>query len=513
MGRNRFEIAGNASGAVKAIEDLNRAIEKGEKSLQKTAETSTKVDKALDRLARKHEGPQERYNRKIEELARLFQGEKISIEQATAAAERYGRQLDKAGDAGKAVHGPSALAGLKNVALQYIGIGVAVNGALSALRKLGDEKQRQAQAALQSRAGLGQLAQLAATAADPEAENARLIAEARALQMTGAAIDENEAGNITFGLNSAGLSRADRDFAVELKRSGVLSDVGGIATAFAAITTAMGQKEVGTFEDLVSKALQASSAAPALANEIPQAATRAAGSAAALGLSDEFLYAATAILAKKTGSAPEGGTQLASFLKQVEKAQIGDLQGKSGSGIVEYLAGLSEADQGFGGVLGDRAEAIAGFRTLRDNIGLLKELTSQIDQAQTQGLARKATALPAGDVGILGAQAKARAQATYDQSFTEDSALFNLVDAAFLERKRTVRANGGGIGAEIEMGVESSQLWWNKYLEFSNVPMQNFLRQVVSDGSLSDPQLFAQIAEYLRRIDAKQTQAISTRQE
>lgn len=513
MGASTFVVRGNASGAVSAVNDLQKAVAKTEKSVAATTKESEKLDKALERLAKKHEGPQERYNRKIDELARLVKDGKISLEQAAAAAERYGKQLNKVGEEGKAVHGPSALQGLRNVAAQYVGMGVAINAALSALRSLGAEKERQAQAAIQSRAGLGQLSQLAATASDPKGEFNRLVAEARRIHSSGAVATEEEAGNLLFSLVSAGLNQSDRDFAAELRRSGTLTDVGGAATAYAAMTTALGSKEVGSFEQFISKALQASSVAPALANEIPQAATRAAGSAGALGLSDEFLNAATAILAKKTGSAAEGGTQLASFLKQVEKAQIGDLQGKSGIGIVEYLSSLSEADQGFGGVLGDRAEAIAGFRTLRDNLGLLKDLTQQIDQAQNSGLARTATTLPEGDVGILGAQARARAEATYGQSMTEDAALTNLVHAAYQERVRTARANGASILDEIELKFERGQLFFSEHIERGNVPLQNILRQMSQDGSISDPALSAQITEYLRRIDAKQTQRITTRQE
>src|SRR5690606_33395742 len=105
--------------------------------------------------------------------------------------------------------------------------------------------------------GVGQLAQLAASEANPQAAFKSLVAEADAALRSGAAADRNEAASLIFDLAAAGIDKNDRNFATRLRATGTLTNVGGLAGAYDAIRTAMGADEVGSFEQFVSKALAA----------------------------------------------------------------------------------------------------------------------------------------------------------------------------------------------------------------------------------------------------------------
>lgn len=508
-------LKGDSSGAVRAIQDLNKAVAQTEEGYKESSREAKKLEQAAKRVAEQVD-PQKKYNRQVEELAKLVRTGRLEMGEAEKQAAKYGQRLDQAGRAGQKAFGSEALAGVRSIALQYFGISQALNAVVEGFRQANAEREKAQQAALDARGGVGELAQLAATAADPAKEYASLVAEARRARASGAADTQDDAARQLFSLVSAGLGREDRNFAFDLRRSGVLNDVGGAATAYAASVTAFGEQEVGSFEDFISKALRASSVAPALANEIPQAAVRAAGSASALGLNDEFTNAATAILAKKTGSAAEGGTQLAAFLKQVEKAlpETPDLGGKNGIQLVEFIASLSAEQQGIGGLLGDRAEAIEGFRTLRDNIQLLRDLAQQVDTADDQRLASQAIGLPGLDPQQAAALAKARATGSLEVSLGEDAALSNLLDAAFAAYREQELKRSDSALTRGKLGIGASQIAIERF--FGNPEFErDALRSLAP--SIQDPQLLQQIADalgdqtiVLKKISDQQKKTVTT---
>lgn len=486
-----FSLKGDGAGPVKAVRDLQSAIEKAEKSAEGLATKLTKDEKAAERLA-KQADPTRRYEEQMTKLGRAVARGGLELDKAQTLAERYGERLRRASEAGTRAFGGRAIADLRGFALQFVSVNAAISAAVSGLRQLSQEREQAAQRALSARAGFGELAQLAATTGDPAGEYGRLVSEARSIRARGGAESQDEAANILFSLVSAGLNREDRDFAVKLRASGALQNVGGAATAASALTTALGAGETGNFRDIISKSLAASSIAPALANEITQATTRSAGSARALGLSDEFLLAATAILGKTTGTASEGGTQLAAFLKQVEKGGLG---GGTGAEIVARIAALSPEQQGIGGVLGDRAEAVQGFRTLSANQKLLRSLQSQISRAEETGLADVAIGLPRTDSSQRAAIARARAEGRLEVADTGRATLQNLVEAAMAERKRTFREESPGLLTELQLLLNAGQIGAEKLGGLSDDYSRTILNAIVGEGSIRDKELLRDIRD------------------
>ena len=510
-----YKYSVDTTGAVKGLRDLTKAIKDGDNAFEEAAKKATKMEKAAQRIA-EQANPAERYNRKIKELGTLVREGQVSLQDAETVAAKYGRTLERAGTAGARTF-QSAGRFAASFAAQFASVNAIVGAAFSALKEFGAEQQRLADEALQSRSGLGSLSQLAATASDPKAEFRGLLAEARAIVGRGAAENEDEAGQLLFSLVSAGLSRRDRDFAVKLRSAGTLSNIGGLATAYSAMTKAFGAEEVGSFEDFTSKALAASSVAPSLANEIPQAATRAAGSARALGLSDEFLKSATAIEAAITGDAGTGGTLIAAFLAALEKEQLPGIKGKSGIEIVEYLSTLREEQQGIGGVLGARAEAVAGYRNLRDNLDLLRQLQSEVEAAQANGLAATAIDLTSTDEGLRAAQSRARLEGTVKQESARDTAIRNLATAVEKEIERVQRTDDGGFtfGERFQVSAGRLAAESEHLFGFNREYAEGRIREAVEAGLVQDRQLLRDIADLLQdqNILIQSNRPVITRQE
>lgn len=452
----KFTLEGSAAGAVKAVGEVDKGLGSAAKSAEKLTATSKRVEESLQRQAQRIKesiDPQERYNRKIQELNQHLRANRLSAEQVAAATAKYRAEQE-------ATVGPGPVSKVMALAASYLSVQQAIALGTQALRENAAEREKAAQQAIRSRAGLGSLSQLAAnegnTPAERKAANARLIAEARGMVASGAAADENEAGALLFQLAGAGLNERDRSFAANVRAAGTLTNVGGAAEAYSALRRSLGESEVGTFREFLSKSLKAAGPAPGSFEQLPIAAAASGGSAKALGVSDEFLLAATTILGQQAGSIDEGGTQLAAFLKQVEQSGLKNIKGVDGLEIVERIASLPESQQGFGGVLGDRAEAVQAFRTLRDNRGDLAALMAGVAGAQGQDLAGEAAGLPDTDAQLRAAGVRVRAEGEAQvQKTLSLSERENLIRALRAERRGALAADGSGGGLRgLVEGVE-----------------------------------------------------------
>lgn len=527
-----------AAAAVNAAEQQKRAEEGKRKSLQATLEAGRRIVQmekeraaAAEQAAREEKqlvdaaqkireaiSPQEKLNRLYRELGQHVKAGRLTMDEATAAATKYRMELTGASvEARKGIASNDFVNSLAATASGYLSIATAIGVVISAMKQHAEEKERAAQKAIQSRAGLGSLSQLAATSSDPEARFASLVAEARGFVSLGAAVDENEAGALVFELASAGLNRRDREFAAQVRAAGTLQNVGGAAQAYDALKTALGEGEVGNFQEFLSKSLQAAAVAPGSFEQLPIAVAQAGGSAKQLGISDEFLLAAGAILAKTTGSPSEGGTQLEAFLKQAEKSGLKDIEGIGGIALLEKISALPERQQGFGGVLGDRAEAIAGYRTLArpENMALLRELEGRITAAQQGNLAGQAAGLPDTDEQLRAARNAAQSSGALDVAKGEAfSSERNLINTIRNERRKRFLREGRTTALMMDEAFDSLTDWTGLFGGQSEIEV------AAQNKDLYSPQTQRQIEEYMRRlaesnenIDRRERSRITTRPE
>ncbi len=96
----RLTINGNAREAIRAAAAMQNAIEKAGKSAGIATGKLDKMTRAA-RTIREANNPQLRYNRLLDKTAKLVTSNKLKLEDATAAAIRYGRALDRATGKGR----------------------------------------------------------------------------------------------------------------------------------------------------------------------------------------------------------------------------------------------------------------------------------------------------------------------------------------------------------------------------------------------------------------------------
>lgn len=504
-----------AAGAAKVKKDREAATAQLQKEREQLAAAGQKVREWLD--------PQEKLNAKYRELGVLVKSGQLSIDEATKAGVKYRQEMMGAADASDKAFGVGMASSLAGMVGGYLSISSAISTVTAAMQSVAEERKKAAEESYRARMGLGSLSQLAATEKDPtkrEALHANLLSEARGIQSSGAAETEGEAGTLLFEMVSAGLDKADREFATQLRAKGTLFNVAGAAKAYDSMKTELGQGEVGSFRQFMSKALAGAAVAPGSFEQLPIAASGAGSSAKALGLGDEFLTAATAVAGKARGNVDEGGTQVAAFLKQVEKSDLKGLEGLTGVEIVEKIAALPEKQQGYGGVLGDRAEAVDGFRVLRDNIEMVRSLENDIRAAQDSDLASNAVNLNDKDARQAAANMRAVAQGQLAQSQSEQASEAENIASVLRAERMKQAVDTGGWWAPVRESISNAVGEFTAEGEIrkasENITIQRFAGRdspYSADATAKVEDYMRRQAESLERIDRRSGSKVTTQQE
>jgi len=373
-------------------------------------------------------------------------------------AETAGKGFNKLGTATKKALDPAVLL---SYAAGFVGVQAAIGKVTEALKAMHEERKRGAQLMRESATGLASLAQLAGG----DAGKLRgLIEKAKEVRKAGGAPTLTEAANLVFQLESAGAIQ-ERGFFGKLQTVTPATEAAGAA---AKIQAAMGFKETGKLQDILSGA--AAAAAPVTGagiGDILGAATKPAKIAHTMGISDEELFAAISIVAKGTETADVAGTQVQSFL--VSMMQKPEYKGLSIQQMVEKVQkkALPEAElkKFFG-----RKEAALGFLALEG--GEFPGMTKAITEAKETNLIGKivgsAMAIPAiqavrGQVALEGQEEVVDIEKFGLKQIEREKALsrtrIKSKEAEESGAKRYVRGKVGGaaefLGAEPEV-VESA---------------------------------------------------------
>jgi len=281
---------------------------------------------------------------------------KGAAQQAGAAAQKTAGHLDRSGRAGRQAFGASALSQVKAFGAGLLGIHTAISGATALFNEMAQARTNAMEVATGGARGGGALVQLAK---DPD-HLKRLMTETKMFYARGGAGSLEEAMASMFELESAGVN--DLAFFDQLYG---LTDTAGLAKAGAIIRSGMGEKEAGSFRQILSKGLAAAGPIPgASASQIIEAASRGAKTAGQLGISDEELIAATSVVSQAAESSEKGGTQVASLLRSL--ARQGFVEQFQGKPLAEMLQTIRakgmdtpELIKYFG-----RAEAASAFQSL-----------------------------------------------------------------------------------------------------------------------------------------------------
>lgn len=454
MGDVKLNYTAESTQARKEIDKVRKENLKLKKSLQDVAKSSKQFSREAKRAYEQTRTPQERYNRKISELATLYSKARISHGTYTRSVKQARQELDRAGKAGQRAHGPLSLRNVGAMALGYIGVSKAIGLAVRALGEMDAKEREIAQRQREARVGLGILQQVSAT---PE-EYAARVKKAKEMHAKGVGLTEGEAGTALFRIISANQEKY-ADLYAQLAAKAVIQEPGELAKSVATLQSSMG-KAAGTPEQIIGRAIVAGAASPATTEEIAQAAGRAGVVAKQAGVSSSELLAATSIAATGTGEAALGGTLIRRLLteftsyRMMSEKELGkrgitpELLGKMTTGP---LAQRLEAMEAAGGLklpefkdIRGQQRAMLGYLQLVENLPKLRALTGEVETAPGRGVLETKLGMTRAVPQMMATEAARTAKGRLTVAETTEGVYASFANA--IERDVDARMHEAGFG-------------------------------------------------------------------
>lgn len=488
-----LRLDADAKKGVKAFQDLEKAIDKTEKQLELTTREAKKLETAAGRIAKQNEGPQERYNRKMQELANLVKQGKLSMDQAHMAATRYGASLERAGQKGQSVWGQQALAGIGGLVSGYLSVAGAVGVVAQGLRVVDQETRKVADSFYQGFGSIGELQQVSKTPAD----FAKNLGYAKSLVSRGIVSNLGEASQIAFTTAASGFTDAEREFLAKVgekkqvapeKLLGFAENIGTVQSLYPGTSLGFAADKLTAGAESIKKGGFAETA-----TQIAKFASKTN----TLGFSGDEAIAALVMAENQGVPLDTAGTQVAALFTAIDSLGLnkGTLR-SSLAGIESRISGGETAKAVLGNV-----RAVDAYRAVQGNLGKFDSIVG--------GLANAQGALATRD--FIGSDPLTLAASLKEAAIGRDaSKLLDggsekelLLDAVAAELK----ASGGGINRAatyLETGLVST-------LGTENI----YFREVLSeDRNVLTPQLVSALESYLERIANNTEKAeTTTRQE
>ena len=352
----------------------------------------------------------------------------VTTKRAGTEAKKLGAEYGRTGKKGKEAFGATAVSSLTRFAAGVFGISKAVQGVTASFREMDQARAEAARRGIESRQGLGALAQLAET----EEERDKLVAMSKRIFAGGGAATLDEAARVAFALQSAGVQKEAQLF-TDLRSAGVIDQPGVMARAVKTMISSFGGEEAGDVRQIISKAFAASKFNPAVVEPLLEAAAGAGGFARALGISDEEVLAAVALQAEETGTPSGGGTRVTALLRQIGKITeegTGEatFAGKSLKGIIQELDRIAPTPGKLTDLLGERSESLAAFRGLKIKLDKFDIVLAEIRRAQDAGTAETKIALARGIPEVRAAEMREQGRARRELAETESGIRRNLLE-------------------------------------------------------------------------------------
>ena len=438
----RQTLTGDATGAVKAIGDLQKAIKKGDEELKKT----TKSAKGLEQQARRineQADPQRRYNRQIDQLALLVKKGEVNLREANIVAAKYGQRLERAGRAGKEAFGQRVAGPLNSMIGRFASAAAVVGTITAALRDAEAQAQQTADSVFRSLDAFGELQQVSE---NPEAF-AKQVGFARSLVARGIVSPENRelAADIAFQLTSAGFTDSEKEIlasaaeAKQIRSSGIVGFGGALRKA----QGLFGGAEGISVADIADRILSTSAATQANATQTALASAQFASASQSLGFNGDASLAALVLVEEKAKNIDEAATQVANLFDAIDK---GGLSKGTLAETVDFIQSRIESGEGAFDILGNK-RAVKGFRAIASQRSLLQPEIDRIANSQgALGRQRFIESDPILRSAALREAAQGRLASQTEAIAAEKENLFEVVAA---ERKAVRREELGTLGAAI----------------------------------------------------------------
>jgi hypothetical protein len=399
--RLRFET--DLATSLKASADLKSAVDKVGDSLGTAAGEARKLELAAKRIVDANLSPQERYNQKLELMARAVKAGKLSMEDAEKTAGRLRKKLDEAGQAGEKTFGVQAVDRIAGYAAGLFGVQQVAQAVSSAFRDVEQRAQRAGDAIFGSLGAFGELQQVSTSQADFN----QLVGQARGLvgPVFGAG-QEGQAADLVFALRNAGYSQAEIGFITKLGTSRQVrpENLQQTAEGLKKFQDIFGVSEAGNIQGIGRKVFAAAGETQASFSQVAAASTLFGSEAKALGISDEEALAAFVAVEKQSPGVEEAATRLRSLFSQIIKKNLGK------GTLSETLGSLGKRGKSGIDLLGE-TRAAAGFNILTgvEGQGVFQQQLRNITAAQTSDIIESRRFLQ-GDRQLQSAQERAIAE-------------------------------------------------------------------------------------------------------
>lgn len=359
-------------GAIAAANKTGRAVADIKAQFKEAAKEADRYERLAKKIFEDNLTPLEKYNRKMADLQHLMMQGKISSSAYHAETTKLKATLEQTKvDQNDLTISPAATKSVLEYARQFASIAAAASFARNAIAGAMEEAAKSRQTQEASVDWLGELQQLPGNFADMKDQSKRFRA-------SGAVANMNDAYGMTFQLISAGLEK-DAGLFQDVGAARILKDMPGGIKSVAGIQQAFGADEAGEAKAILAKLLVASKVTLESVNAIGQYAPRLGASAKALKYSDEESLATYSILTNTYGK-EEAKSRTVEFMRAIETNKI---EGKSIFEAVQNIASREAQGEDLRDILGGSAVAIEGYRTTQQNMQKIKELTAELQAANS----------------------------------------------------------------------------------------------------------------------------------
>lgn len=381
MVRLRFET--DLGNTLKAHADLQRVVDDLAKGYSRGTAEAKKLEIAAKRIVEQNETPQERYNRKIDQLGKAIKAGAVGFDDAQKAAARLRQKLEDASQSGDKVFGQAAIDRIAGYALGLIGVQQLVQGIGTAFSEVERRAKAAGDAVFHSLSSFGELQQVSTSQADFNS----LVATARGLVgPVFAKGQEGQAANLVFALRNAGYSDADIGFITQLGKSRQVApeNLQQVAEGLKKFQDIFGAGETGGVPQVARKVFSAAGATQASFSQVAAAATLFGTEAKAAGATDEEALAAFVAIEKQSPGVEEAATRLRGVFNQIIQK---DLKRDSFGQTLDRLVGRVRGGEAAINILGE-TRAAAGLNILAGVEGqaVFGQQLSEITAAQSSDI-------------------------------------------------------------------------------------------------------------------------------
>lgn len=498
MVRLRFET--DLSTSLQASQDFAKAVDKIGDAATSSVREMNALEKAAKRLVDQNLTPQEKYNQKLEFMARAVKAGKMSMEDAERTAGRLRTKFDDLSKSGLRAFGNQAVSDLASYALGFVGISSAIGAVSTALQQMSTDSQQAANRVFGTIGAFGELQQVATS----DKDFLKLAGQARGLRGVFGPDNQAQAADFVFALRNAVYSDSEVAYITKIGMSKQVKpeSMTTLAEGLKKSQDVFGKKEAGSLEQVANKIFVAANVMQTNFAQAALATTEFGSQSKELGFSDEESIAAFTAVEKQTKNTEEAGTRMRSFLTQVSAKKLS--KGTFAETIKSLSARMARGESAHDIVGETRATAALNILAGVEGQQVFNEMVPALTAANTQdviGSRRFINKDPLLSAAIARQQEEAESAG---HSEDLDAERQNLGAAVLSARRRRARDKLGKLGAFLDIlgSNTSGKLTTNQQLiegeafgGFQNVTpetratIENYLRRIAenTDGSLQAP--------------------------